>query len=313
MKTAVIVNPHSAGGQTATRWPALREAIEARLGPVESFFTERAGHATQLARRLLQGGFDRILGVGGDGTFNEIANGFLAGDEPVRASACLGLLPMGTGGDFQRSLGIPATPVEAIGVIATGRCREIDVGRADFQAHGGRREQRYFVNLVSFGMGGEVSARARNAARRFGGKAAFFYATLRVFLTYRGKPVRLILDETGPAREYRILNVAVGNGRFHGGGMYVCPEARLDSGWLEVTVIEDLSLYTLLRDHRYLYDGNIYEHPKCHHFRARTLQASSPVETRIEVDGEPLGRLPLTLTVLPRRLKVLAPPAGGRR
>lgn len=308
MKTAAIVNPRSAGGKTARRWPSLRQAIETRLGPVESCFTKQAGHATGIARDLLGRGFDRIIGVGGDGTFNEIANGFLVNDEPVRPSACLGLLPMGTGGDFQHSLEIPVVPAEAIELIAAGVAREIDVGRATFETHAGQQQQRYFVNLTSFGMGGEVSARARNAARLFGGKAAFFYATLRVFLTYRGKPVEITFDETAPPRRYRILNVAVGNGRFHGGGMYVCPKARFNSGLLEITVIEDLSLFTLLRDYRYLYDGNIYDHPKCHHFLAKSIRATSPVETRIEVDGEPLGRLPLAITVLPRRMKVLAPP-----
>jgi diacylglycerol kinase family enzyme len=77
---------------------------------------------------------------------------------------------------------------------------------------------------------------------------------------------------------------------------------------LDVTVIEDLGVVTLLKDLSYLYDGNIYGHPKCRHYRVERLTATSPERIRIEVDGEPLGSLPLEITVLPKRLKVLAPP-----
>jgi diacylglycerol kinase (ATP) len=155
-------------------------------------------------------------------------------------------------------------------------------------------------------MGGEVSARAKNAMKILGGKAAFFWATLKVISTYRGRHVELELD--GEANgSYKVLNVAVGNGPFHGGGMHVCPDAVLHDGILNVTVIDDLSLVTLLRDNRYLYDGKIYDHPKIRHFRAKRIVATSPQETRIEVDGEPLGRLPVEIIVLPRAMHVVVP------
>ncbi len=307
MKTAVIVNPNSAGGKTGKRWGDLRSLIENRLGSFDTRFTRQPGDATTIARELLRDGFDRIIGVGGDGTFSEIANGFLEDDVPVRPEACLGLVPMGTGGDFQRSLEIPDKLEQVCESLVTAVALEIDLGKAVFELPAGGAASRYFVNLTSFGMGGEVSRRAQNLAGALGGKAAFFYATLQVFFRYRGKPVELVLDDEPSSTQWTVLNVAVGNGRFHGGGMHVCPEARFDDGWFEVTVIEDLSLLTLLCDFRYLYNGNIYAHPKCHHFRAKRIRATSPVETRIEVDGEPLGRLPLELEVLPRRLKVLLP------
>ncbi|MCP5111255.1 MAG: hypothetical protein GY953_10505, partial [bacterium] len=93
----------------------------------------------------------------------------------------------------------------------------------------------------------------------------------------------------------------------HGGGMHVCPEAVFDDGLLEVTVIDDLGILTLMKDVSYLYDGNIHAHPKVRHARAKQLWVTSPESTLIEVDGEPLGALPLEFTILPRRLKVLVP------
>ncbi len=305
MSTGIIANPLSAGGRTGKRWNRLRRALEAKLDGLEIRFTEGAGHATELTRELLWRGCDRIVGVGGDGTFNEIANGFFDRGRLIRPDACLGLVPTGTGGDFQRSLQIPSDPDEAIAVLVRGRPLLIDLGTVTYRAYEGQTRSRYFVNLTSFGMGGEVSARAKNAFGLFGGKAAFFWATLKTFASYRGKPVDLMLDDWDRPRRYRVLNVAVGNGSFHGGGMHVCPRARFDDGVLEVTVIDDLSVLTLIKDVRYLYNGNIYEHPKVRHFRARSIKATSPETTRIEVDGEPVGTLPLEITILPRALPVL--------
>lgn len=306
MKTAVIVNPHSSSGRTRKHLPRIREALEARLGQLEMRYTEAVGHATFLAAELIDAGYERIIGMGGDGTFNEIANGFLKGDEQRNPTACLGILPMGTGGDFRRSLGIGAGFEAALEVLAGGRPLTIDLGRVTYRDHQGDRATRYFVNVVSLGMGGEVSARAKNFMGVFGGKAAFFYATLKVFAIYHGKHVDISIDDAQPD-SYKVLNVAIGNGMYHGGGMHVCPEAVFDDGLLEVTVIDDLGILTLMRDVSYLYDGNIHAHPKIRNFRAKTVRATSPETTLIEVDGEPLGALPLEFSILPRRLPVLVP------
>ena len=305
MKTAVIANPHSASGRTGKRWPRIERLLRERIGELDVRFTEGPGHATNLAVEVLDLGYDRIIGVGGDGTFNEIANGFVENDQPRRPSACLGILPMGTGGDLQRTLGIPPKLEDAVDLLATATPSTIDLGKVTYQTPGGERRTRYFVNVVSFGMGGEVAARAKNFFGVLGGKAAFFYATLKVFAIYRGRRVELSPDGASDTQRYKVLNVAVGNGLYHGGGMYVCPEARLDDGLLEVTVIEDLSVLTLLKDLSYLYDGNIHAHPKVRHFRAQSLTATSPETTLIEVDGEPLGSLPLEITVVPRLVDVL--------
>ena len=302
MKTGVIVNPRSAGGKAGRQWNALREALTRRLGPLDVAFTERQGHGIDLTRSLVSRGCELIVGIGGDGTINEIANGVIE----TGLNTCIGLMPFGTGGDLRRTLGISRKWEEAVDVLATGKTVEMDAGKATYLAPDRGRRSRYFVNLVSFGMGGEVAGHSGNFLTPLGGKAAFLYASVVGLLSYRGKKVEVTLDG-GRAMGYQILNVAVGNGRYHGGGMHVCPEAAIDDGLLEVTVIENLGLLTLAKDLSYLYNGNIFAHPKIHHFRASTVAATSPDTTRIEVDGEPLGSLPLEITILPKRLKVLVP------
>ncbi len=291
-RTAAIVNPHSASGKTGKLWPKLA----AQLGPVEVRFTNATGHAIQLARQLLEEGFQRIIAVGGDGTVNETVNGFFDQDRPIREGASLAIIPIGTGGDFQRSLGI-ASVQDAVSVIRNGNTRRIDIGKVSYRSHAGEQRTRYFANLVSFGMGGEVATAAKNWLSPVSGKAAFVWATLEVFFRYKAKTVDLIIDGN-PAGRHTITNIAIGNGRFHGGGMHVCPKARLDDGLLEVTIIDTLGMFMLARDLPVLYSDNLYVHPKTHHFHARRVQAASEEMVSIEVDGEALGTLPLELGLL---------------
>lgn len=298
--TAAIVNPRSAGGRTGRMWPALRKKLP---GNLEVRMTAGPNEATNLTRHALREGFDRILAVGGDGTINEVVNGFFEHDAPVNPHASLAVIPLGTGGDFRRSLGIGSVD-SAIDVLNHGQASPIDIGRLRYRDHSGEMKSRYFANVVSFGMGGEVAARAKNALSRVSGKAAFMYATGEVFLRYSPKMVELRLDGEPAGVRFGILNIAIGNGRYHGGGMHVCPRARLDDGLLEVTVIESLGMFELIRDMKVLYSDNLYVHPKTRHFHARTVVAEAAVPVSIEVDGEPLGTLPVELSLLPRALPV---------
>jgi len=250
-------------------------------------------------------GCELIIVVGGDGTINEAANGFLSGDESINPAARLGVIPMGTGGDFQRTVRLPSDFEQAVEVIAGGVAVPIDVGLAHFNGPDGQPVERYFVNLTSFGMGGAVSVRAKNFLSPLGGKAAFLYATLAVFLTYEAKLVRLTLDGEPLPDELRITNVAIGNGCYHGGGMHPCPRAVLDDGWLDVTTIGRLGMFELARDLPVLYSDDIYKHPKVEHYRVKKVLAESDEVVRIELDGEAVGSLPLEVRILPRRLPLL--------
>jgi YegS/Rv2252/BmrU family lipid kinase len=261
----------------------------------------------------LRDGYDLVIAVGGDGTVNEIVNGFFRDGRPVNAGARLGFIPIGTGGDIRRTLEVPLDVEKAVEVIAQDQPLEIDVGRARFTGYDGAAVERHFINVLGFGMGGDVSVRAKSFPRWFGGKAAFLGATLLVFLNYRGKRVRLTLDGVEHPDELVITNIAIGNGRYQGGGMHPCPRAVLNDGLLEVTTIDRLSMFELLRDLPVLYSDDVYKHPKVRHFRAQRIRADSAEITRIEVDGEALGTLPLEVEVLPKQLRILVPPDSPLR
>ena len=305
---AVIVNPRAADGRSGRRWTALRPQIEATLGPLEVFETRAPHHAIELARAALGQGARTIIAVGGDGTVSEVVNGFFENARPVAADAVLGIIPQGTGSDLCRTLGLPLEERAALEVIRRGATRRIDLESARFETLEGRPGQRLGVNIASFGMGGLVAARANRASKWLGGKALFQWTTLRTALTFRGATVRLRLD--GKALPpVKISNVAVGNAQFHGAGMWACPRAVVDDGLLDVTVFRYLTLLEIVGAFPRLYNGKIYEHPKVEFHRATRVEAAADEPAYLEVDGEPVGRLPLEITVLPRALAVYVPVA----
>ena len=199
----VIVNPHSAGGQTRTRWPRLEGPIREALGHVHTVFTERAGHATELARAALRDGADLVIALGGDGTLNEVVNGFFqpgAGgqQEVVRPGAAFAVLPAGTGGDFPRTTGIPRGLAESAHAIAAARPRPVDVGRLTYLDHEGRTAVRHFINVASFGLGGLVDRYVNRSGKALGGKVSFYLASLRATLAWRNARVRITIDDREP-------------------------------------------------------------------------------------------------------------------
>ena len=303
---AAIVNPRAADGRAERRWPELRPQMEAVLGALEVYQTTAPGHAIELTRKALGQGARTVIAVGGDGTVSEVVNGFFDGTQPVAAGVVLGIIPLGTGSDLCRTLGLPLEERAALEVIRRGATRRIDLESARFETLEGRPGQRLGVNITSFGMGGLVAARANRASKWLGGKALFQWTTLRTALTFRGNTVRLRLDgrELPPVK---ITNVAVGNAQFHGAGMWACPRAVVDDGLLDVTVFRYLSLLEIVGAFPRLYNGKIYEHPKVEFHRARRVEATAEEPAYLEVDGEPVGRLPLEITVLPQALTVCVP------
>jgi YegS/Rv2252/BmrU family lipid kinase len=303
MSIAVIINPRSANGRTAALWARVRGCLSQ---PVEVFETSAPGHAIELTAAALRNGARTVVAVGGDGTINEVVNGFFDGTKPIAPNAALAIIPHGTGSDFRRSLKLPSDEKKATDVIERGSWCNVDVARVIYTSMDGASAVRYSINLTSFGMGGAVAARANRSSKLLGGRISFLIATLRTALEYSARNVTVVLDDTTTVRQ-RITNVAIGNGQYHGGGMWVCPRASLEDGRLDVTFIRQLSLFSLVRSLPYLYNGKIQEHPAVELHTARRVEARSDEITLIEIDGEPLGKLPILIEVVPHAIRVLTP------
>ncbi len=302
--TLVILNPASRGGRLA-RWADLEARLVGALGAIEVERTRGPGDAARLAREAARAGVRRVLVAGGDGTLSEAVNGLL--EAGLGNAVELGLLPFGTGGDFARALGIPADVAQAVGVLASGKPRPVDVGRLRSSDAQGRECTAWFVNEISAGVSAEVVSHAKRGPRWLGGRAAFRWATLRALVAYSPAELCVRVD-AALAFEGHAAVAVVANGGWFGGGMHVAPAARFDDGLLDVVVVRGLTGARLLPKLRKLYTGAHLADPAVCSFRGReiAIEARSGL-TRLEADGELLGCLPVRADVVPGALMLLAP------
>ena len=313
MKTLVVVNPNSANGSTGRKWPQIREQLMESIGSFEEKFTTATGHATDLVREGLNAGAQRIVSVGGDGTNNEVVNGFYDGTKPLNPQAVLGFVPRGTGGDLRKTLGIGKELSSCLPVLAQGNVMPADLGAVEFDDHQGRRVRRLFVNITSFGIGGLVDKKVNESTKALGGKTSFFIGTVKAMFAYKNKLVNLkvtsgadvVLDEA-----VRVNNVAVANGQYFGGGMWVAPQAKMDDGLFDVIILGDLTRRDLIFKGSKVYKGTHLAEKKIRMLRGTHVEGTCDEEVLIDMDGEQPGRLPITLDVLPQAIRFIAPPPG---
>jgi len=303
-RSFVIVNPASAAGATGRRWDRIAKLLRAALGNFEHAATHKPGEATALSRSALREGFEMVVSVGGDGTLNEVAGGFFEGSAPVATQAVLGVVAVGTGADFGRTIG--QADLESACVRLGGRkTRSIDVGLAHFAGHDGVPTTRIFINVASFGCSGLVAHLVSPRLKAVSGQLAFTLATLRALTIYRDQTVTVEFDDM-PPRSLAITDCVFGNGKFFGAGMQVAPAAQLDDGDLDVTIWSGFRLMDFVRKRHTLYDGSHVREPGTLVLRARRAIATSESTVLLQLDGESVGRLPVQLRVLPGavRLKV---------
>ncbi|HKY03752.1 MAG TPA: diacylglycerol kinase family protein [Blastocatellia bacterium] len=304
-----IINPLSGNGKTLKTWAAARASLASRRIDFVERVTRRAGEATEIARGALESGVERVVAVGGDGTLNEVLNGYLTSSgEPVNRSAAIGLIPSGTGSDFRKTMGFVDWR-DAVTACAGGRTREIDAARVRFKDAQGESASRFFINLASFGLGGDVAELVNRWRDRWplwlGGHARFAAAAVCALNRYRNVAVKITLDgESEYAIETNLLIVA--NGRFAGGGMMLAPHAELDDGLLDVVLTDGATRLDVIRELPRIQRGGYLKNPKVTELRAREVLIDTAAPLRIDIDGDMAGSTPAAIVALPRALRFLA-------
>jgi len=298
----VIANPVSGGGRT----PRVLSRIEARLdeafGPLERVWTRVPGEAARLAGEAARSGVACVIVAGGDGTLREVACGILGSGRGAEVEIVP--LPLGSGGDWLRSLEIPRRADLAVERLREGKTRAVDAGRVTYTARDGRPASTWFVNIASCGLSGLVTERVNRRRKRLGGGLAFLAGTLQALAAYRSAPVSLCVDGECVFEGPLVLAAAANGGTF-GGGMRVAPRARIDDGLLDVVVIGGLSKGTLLRHLPSIYRGTHLAVPGVSLHRGHRLRAEAAAgRVWIELDGDPLGTLPMQVEVVPGALRM---------
>lgn len=308
-RTMVVVNPAGGGGKVGRHWPDISAMIRREFGPFDDALTTGPGDATALTRQALQSGIEQVVALGGDGTVNEVVNGFFdgPGGETISDSGVLAVLPMGTGGDFRKSLGLSENLEDNVRRLKGRDSRPLDIGRATVTGDDGHERVRYFANIASFGSSGEIVRKANASSKLLGGKATFFLSTVRTLVTYDNPRIRLTIDDGEPI-DLLTNTVAIANAQFYGGGMHIAPMARYDDGQLEVIVVGDVGLGFFARYQGALYRGEHPELPQIRHLSGKVIKAEvlSDDPVLAELDGEGGAQLPATFEILPAAIRVHA-------
>lgn len=301
MRTCIILNPNAGSVDDLAR---IREVLGGRAGS-EVRTTAAAGDAERLAAAAVRQGCELVVAAGGDGTLNEVVNGLAEGFGRV----CLGLLPLGTGNDFARTIGVPADLEPALEVLAAGRTRRVDVGRVDLRdaeaatgEAGARR--RLFINVSAGGFAGAVNERMDDEVKSRWGPLAYLRTALETFREREGYGAVLTFDG-GEVLALPTYNVVVSNARYVAAGIPVAPQAEIDDGLLDVLIVPETSIPQLAVLVPQVLLGRHVESDLVELRRTRRLEIRADPPLLFNVDGELVGESPAVFEVLPRVLDVV--------
>jgi YegS/Rv2252/BmrU family lipid kinase len=309
-KTLFLVNPAAGNGSTGMSWPLIASLLEKSLCSYDARLTKGPLDARVMAADALKEGFGSIICVGGDGTLNEVINGIMDYSPAIASEITVGFIPNGTGCDLAKSISVPKELRRAVRALAEDRTIRMDLGKIRHIDKGGRETIRYFHNIASLGLGGEVVRRVNRTSKRFGPFLSFIWATLLALLTYQTKMVSFSIDGSGPFDQV-IWHMAVANGQFQGGGMWVAPGARVDDGLLDITIVGDLTLPRVFTNLHNLYNGKIHSVSKVTSFRGRVIDVFSGSEVFLDVDGEEPGTIPVRIEVVPDAISMIVEKPGA--
>jgi len=291
----LIFNPTAQGGKASR----FRSHPDIPHGQVVLLATAAVGDARRLAAQAVRNGFRTIIAAGGDGTVNEVLNGIC--DVPGGlSSARLGLLPLGTINVFARELRVPLRTGPAWKVLAAGRERSIDLGVADFQLDGAPC-RRYFVQLAGAGLDSRAIELTEWRIKKKIGPLAYVYAGIKALR--ESKPVITVQAGQSFAGEW----VAVGNGRYYGAPIAVFPKARLDDGLLDICVLPKTNFRVFAAALAGLPFGQMHRFCGALQNSAANFTLTASGHTMLQLDGENVGELPATISVLPKALRVIVP------
>ncbi|HBV86986.1 MAG TPA: lipid kinase [Desulfosporosinus sp.] len=298
-----VVNPHSANGSTRKRWPLYLKRLRDEGFNIDFEYTSRPGDAILITQKALLSGCTHIISAGGDGTMNEVVNGFFLEGQLINPQAELAVFSHGTGCDFIRTLQIPKGIEGFVNVLKQGRIKKVDVGEVQFYDDNGLKLHRYFLNVADVGLGGETVARVNRQSKFLGGKLSFLIGSILSILRYRNKVMSCEIDGKLSCNG-RLNSIMVANGRYIGGGMMIAPHAELNDGFFDVVVLGNFSTWTILRHIPKIYRGTHLKIPGVSVQRGRSVVITSAEKILLDIDGEQPGQGPIQFKLNPSILRL---------
>ena len=304
-ETVFIVNPMSNGGRTEKKWKTTLPLIQQFFPESTSLLTSARGDAFSFAQKCLKNeNVKKIISVGGDGTNNEIINSFFKDKKILRDDCSFGILPMGTGSDFSRTINMPHQEKLALQILREGKKIWCDIGHVKFLKFG-QEEERYFLNAFSFGITG-VSAKLIHEKGYKKNKFTYFTKGLESLFQYKPQNIELY-SKSEKLFQGPVILVAVTNGRYFAAGMKIAPDANLQNGLLDIILVKNQSKLALLKKFLSLYHGTHIDGDKVKLIRRDEIKATSNEIVFSECDGEESSQLPFEATCLKKVLPLIIP------
>ncbi|GAC1319177.1 MAG: diacylglycerol kinase family protein [Thermoleophilaceae bacterium] len=287
-RLALLVNPAASGGNTRALMPVVSDELDRRGAEFRVVVTRDAAHARAEAGQATAAG-EAVVALGGDGFVGALAGTVSA------AQGALAIVPAGRGNDFARVLGIPSDPREAARVALEGHERRVDIAAVD---------GRPFVGIASAGFDSDAN-RIANQAKLVRGSLVYAYAALRALAAWRPAAFEVVVD--GRHHSMTGYSVAIANSKAYGGGMYLVPHAELDDGLLDVMLHAAEPKLHALRSLPKVFKGSHVDEPAFSFLRGAKVELSADRDFDVYADGDPIGRLPATMTVTRQGLRVIVP------
>ena len=304
VKWFVVVNPTSGGGKGLTDFPHISKLLRDNNIQHEAVFTEHKHHATALTVHAINSGYRHIIVVGGDGTLHEVVNGLFIQKCTEPKEITIAVISAGTGNDWIRMFGIPTRYSEAIRAIKEGCTFLQDVAEVEYE-ESKYRQTRYMANVAGLGFDAAVIKRTISSkAKGVLGRGGYLWCLVRSFFSHKSTGVKIWIDDRLVFNDL-LFSIAIGVGKYNGGGIQQLPDAVADDGILDVTLIRPVHWWHVVFRLRRLFNGTIYSIGHVTHARGKKIHIESSPEMPLEIDGELYSGTPVELRVKHREVRVI--------
>lgn len=293
----MIINPTSGNGSGKRKWPVIEQLLNSNGFEYRHSFTEYAGHASYLVKNAVENGIRNIMCVGGDGTLHNVLNGIMKQSAVSSEQVRVGAIPVGTGNDWVRSMGISSDIRSAVLTVMSGRYKTQDIGKISMADSS--NDPVYFMNISGLGFDGYVVSKIERYKRL--GPLAYFVGALAGILTFRNFMVTINMNST--TIQERVLMVMIGLGRFSGGGMQLTKDPDPFDGYFDVSVAYDFTAWDVIKNIGNLFNGKIVNFKKVNTYKTNSIQVAVDPKVRpfVQADGELITGNKIEITLLPNK------------
>lgn len=301
-KWFVIVNPTSGNGASKKKWSVIKKELVNQNFKIEVAFTGYERHSIKLVEIALKKGFINFISVGGDGTLHNIINGILRFNPTNISEIKIGVIPIGTGNDWVKTYNIPSNYKKAIDIIKTKKTIKQDIGKISIES---ANETVYFNNMAGIGFDGYVVNNVHKYKKL--GFLAYLVGTLISLINYKKTFLEITFNKT--VLKGKCLMVLIGICNYAGGGMQLTKNPNSTDGLLDISYIKNLTLVTVLKNIRGLFNGKITNHKLINTYKTSVLKINviDTNKSYIQADGELIGLGNFTVSILPRTINFIIP------